>query len=93
MSIIATSSFTADASGSADAVVVPTVAKGATRLHITPPSGHAWSLAAPNVDSTVHNYQLDEQADLPCVAVIGKAVAYVALDTGTGTFQTIWYTP
>ncbi len=88
--MIATDSFTADASGAYDPYVVPTKAKGANRLFVQPPVGHAWSFKFPALTSTVFDRTMDQALDVPMQAVVGAVALYVANDTGTGTFEVLW---
>ena len=84
--------FTADASGSRDAVTIPEAATyaGFRRLKIRPPQGHAWSYASvPTSGATGVAMSMDEEYQIERGSgefMGGEVVLYAALDTGSGTF-------
>ena len=84
--------FTADSSGSKDAVTIPTEITEGThvyfRLRIRPPAGHAWSYSRPNATSESMPRDMDQELIIEQRAPFhaGEIPLYVALDSGTGTF-------
>lgn len=83
--------FTADASGAADPCTVPPEAQGARGLIISPPSGHAWSLRLGGSTATAIAKGTDEKSPMiPGPFVVGSTLAWVSLDTGSGSFSREW---
>ncbi len=87
-----TFTFTADASGSKDAVTIPVAATyaGYKTLKIRPPQGHAWSYSGvPTAGTASVAMGIDEQYILKRGSgefTGGEIPLYCALDTGSGTF-------
>lgn len=86
-----TFTFTADSSGSKDAVTIPANANyaGYRYLKIRPPLGHAWSYSAPGPGSGSVQMGMDEEYRTERGSGEysgGEIPMYVALDTGSGTF-------
>lgn len=88
-----TDSFTGDASGANDPIVVPAQAAGTKKLIVTPPSGHAWTLylggSATGAPKSVDEKATIDPPGLPYFSP-GDTVAEVSLDTGSGTFYREW---
>jgi hypothetical protein len=86
--------FTADASGSADAITLPqSFPMACRRILVRPPAGHAWTVHI-YVGGTGYPLDVDrefafERSSEESPFKPGETIGYAVLDTGSGTFYGI----
>jgi hypothetical protein len=89
-----TFTFTADASGTADAIVLPqSFPHGCKSIWVRPPAGHAWTVYKV-LGATGYPLDPDQafefhRAGAQAPFTAGETIGYAALDTGSGTFNAI----
>lgn len=78
--------FTMDASGSPDAIVLPQdFPSGVRSLILKPPVGHAWNFYGPGA-TVKHVLATDEPLPLgPIYVAAGETIGFGELDSGSGT--------